>query len=201
MEQNYKKLYFKTSDLIQIPCGDIRLCPYDFGWFTQVPDAQLLSMLANTDRIRKYLPGLDFSSEEKAQKTLEGLVMRPELQLGFTYMIRQENIPIGMINIDTPLYNSKATGIAIWTIDFFLLPQFEHQHIMYASMLRILDLLKTKIGVNKIYALVDTSNAECLNLVGKGLFMEVDNTHFKNKEVGGYKPKVFELELIKIKFE
>lgn len=193
---------FDISDLVQISCGaGFVLCPYDYGWLIEAPDAKIFNMLANTDKIKKYLPGLDFSTEEKANKTLLSLLVRTEAQMGFTYIIRQNNIPIGLINVDTPLYNKSFLGIKIWTIDFFILPEFEHQHIMFNTLLRLLDLLKTRIGVEKIHALVDPQNSECLNLISNGLFVEINNSGFVNKVSKGNIPRVFEMDLTKVKFQ
>ena len=192
---------FDCSDLVEISCGgSFVLCPYDYGWFIETPDAKFFNMFANTDKIKKYLPGLDFSTEEKANKTLQSFVIRTEAQMGFTYIIRQNKIPIGLINVDTPLYNKDFLGNEIWTIDFFIIPEFEHKQIMFNTLLRLLDLLKTRIEIGKLYALVDPRNSECLNLISNGLFVEINNSGFKNRLSKGIVPRVFEIDLTKVNF-
>ena len=154
--------------------------------------------MANTEKIKNFLPGLDFSSEEGAQKTLMSHVLKIDAKLGFAYVIRANNIPLGMIFVNTPLYNQKALNLKIWTIDFFIIEGFEHQGIMFNSLIHILNLLKVELHVKKIYATVDEDNVDCLNLVNNvehPLFDEIDNRGFKDKDNFGRTPKVFVLDL------
>ena len=83
-------LPYKLEDLKPIRLGEnLNLIPYDAGWVFDGNDVQLFNLIANTPQIRKYLPGLDFSTEDSTRKSLVELCMKTEAFSGFTYAIRQ----------------------------------------------------------------------------------------------------------------
>ena len=173
---------------------ELMLAPYDAQYYFQFPDAKILPALANTKKICRFLPNLGFTDEEATKKRLEGYLLKTENQLGVTYVIRLKNFPIGMIFVNTPLYNKKSIGKAIWTIDFFISEQFEHKGIVYNAVLRVLDEMKNAMGAKIVYALVDQANSDCINLIGKGLFERIDVEGFKNVN-NGIPPLVYMIDI------
>ncbi len=192
-EEPVETSYYNLEDIKVMKMGDFMICPYDAGWYFQVPDAKILTKFANTDKIRRFLPGLDFSTEKKSKKTLESLFLRAELDMGFTHVIRYNNFPIGMISINSPSYNKMFMHLHVWSIDLFIVDMFEHKGIMYNALLKVLNQLKG-MGAQYIYAFVDATNTSSLKLLGNGLFQEVDNCL-------GVNPRIFMIDLKKTRFE
>ena len=174
--------------------GDLMLAPYDFNFYLEALDAKILPMLTNTDRIRRFLPGLGFDDEESTKKHLKGYLLQTENQLGVAYFIRLKNLPIGLVHVDTPLYNEKVIGKAIWTIDFFIAENFEHKGIMFNAVVRVLNEMKNAMGAKVVYALVDQDNIDCVNFMSKGLFKRVSSDGFINKG-GGVPPFVYMIDI------
>jgi hypothetical protein len=72
---------------------------------------------------------------------------------------------------------------------------------MYNSIIRVLNEMKTIMGVTEVYALVDRDNIDCRKLLGNGLFDQVDNKGFSNSDRSKPAPLVYMIDLSKIKFE
>ena len=60
--------------------------------------------MTNTTKIIKFLPGLCFDDINGAKNRLEGFMLKVEAQMGVTYVIRNKNIPMSMIFVNSPLY-------------------------------------------------------------------------------------------------
>lgn len=194
---------FSLANVKSIDMGGLKLVPYDANWYFSVPDAIVLNLLANTDKLKEFMPGVDFSTEEKAKKTLEGYMFRTEQGLGITYVIRNQNMPVGMIFVNTPKYNKIALNLNIWTVDFFAMKSIEHKKIMFNCLCQILSVMKSDFNVPKVYALVNKANIDCLKLIHHPqypLFEEIDNTGFKDKDHPGESPRVFVLNLATMNF-
>lgn len=203
--ESQRSSYYKTDEIKSISMGEnLMIAPYDAMWYFEYlyNDSKFLPLIANSNAIHKYLPGLNFSNQEMTKKTLIGFMLRTEKGLGFTYFIRMNNVPIGMITVNSPLYNSNPNvlNLNIWTLDFFIAEPFEHKGIMHGALLRVLNQLNG-MGINNVYCVVDASNASCLNfLTNRGLFDEADNAAFKDRNDSQNKPRVFVVDLSTIRF-
>lgn len=204
VEEPKQLSYYQTKGIKSMSMGrNLMISPYDAMWYYEFldTDSKLLPLFANSNAIRKYLPGLNFSNPESTKKTLLGHILRTEKGFGFSYFIRINNAPIGMILVNSPLYNghSNVLNLNIWTIDFFIAEAFEHKGIMYAALLRVLNQLKN-MKVTKIYCMVDSANISCINLINQGLFEEVDNGGFHDRNNPMNIPMLFGIDLSTIKF-
>ncbi len=194
--------YFQLEDVKTIKVNEeLWIIPYDaeFYFKCREADALLFSQLASTDRIRKYLPGLQFSTVEESSATLVQSLKKTEAGISISYVLRVKNIPIGMIVAESPLYNQRALNLRIWTVDFFIAEAFEHKKIMYTCLLRVLNQLK-EMGVSQVYCLIAQSNQSCLHLI-QGFFTEVDNKGFGNSQTEADPPRVFVLNLTTTAFK
>lgn len=201
IEEDARTTFFKLDEIRLRKMGDdFCVAPYDASWYSQFPDADVLPVLANTAEITRYLPGLDFSTKEKAQKALVGYMLQTEAQIGVTYVIRQRNFPAGMIFVHTPKYNARTMGVKIWTIDFFITSILEHKGVMKASLLRVMEQMKSAMGVSKVYALTEPDNKSCIGLLLNLDFKGIDNQGFRNTDDSKTNPLVFELDLSRIQF-
>ena len=196
-----RSVFYNLQDIKSMSMGPgWMLAPYDAHWFFSVPDASLLPAIANTDKIKRFLPGLGFTDEDSCKKRLEGYLLKAESQMGITYVIRNQNLPMGMIFVNSPLYNKTTINTAIWTVDFYISEIAEHQGIMFNSLARVLNVMKTVMGVKAVYALVDENNAECIHLL-ENWFTNVDNSGFAKTAEGGKKPLAYMLNLSEMRFE
>lgn len=202
VKEDNRTTFYKLEDIKRRSMGgDLMLSPYDAEAFFSYPDASVLSALANTDKIRRFLPGLGFEDEEKTRQRLEGYMLKTESQLSVTYVIRSSNVPLGMIFVNTPLYNKKTINLAIWTIDFFISEILEHKGVMFHSILRVLNEMKISMGAKEVYATVDKENEDCKRLLGNGLFKLIDNTGFIDANNPSKAPLVYKIDLSTIRFE
>lgn len=199
--QDSRKSFYALEDIKPMSIGESwQVAPYDAFWYFQVPDAAILPSLTNTTKIKKFLPGLGFDDEKSAKKKLEGLMLKVEAQMGVTYVIRNQNIPMGMIFVNSPLYNKQTINLSVWTVDFFISEMVEHKGVMFQSLIRVLNAMKVSMEAKNVYALVDENNADCIKLLGNGLFTKVDNTGFADNATGSKKPLVYMIDLTKIRF-
>lgn len=200
-QEPFKHSYYRLEDIKSMRMGEsLMIAPYDAGWLLQAPDSQVLPLFANSEKIRRFLPGLGFETEESCRKQLEAICIKTEGGLGFTYFVRLQNFPIGMITVNSPIYNEKTMNLRIWSIDFFITEQYEHKGLMFNALARVLNQLKG-MGIQRVHALVDVENTSCIRLL-KGLFKEeIDNTHFASRNPGDAKPRVFVIDLSTINFQ
>lgn len=201
INEDHRKRFYNLEDIKYRSMGkDLMLAPYDAFSFFNYPDAEVLPQLTNSEKIRRFLPGLGFTDEASTKKRLQSFIYKVENQLGVTYVIRFSNIPFGMIFVNTPLYNQKTMNLAIWTIDFYISDIYEHKGLMYHSIVRTLNEMKEAMGAKEVYAIVDKNNHDCINVIGKGLFQSVDNTGFHDGR-GGEAPLVYMIDLSRTNFQ
>lgn len=201
IEEDNRTTFFQLGNIRLRKMGpELCVAPYDSFWLEQAPDAEVLPLIANTPEIKKYLPGLNFSDAEQSKKALQGYIFQTEKQISVTYVIRQSNFPIGMVYVHTPKYNMNVMGLKIWTIDFFIASMCEHKGIMKQSLFRVMEQMKSAMGVSKAYALTEPDNNSCINLLRKVHFQEIDNKGFKNPQNPQKNPLVFMIDLSKINF-
>lgn len=200
--QDFRASFYALEDIKVMSMGESwQIAPYDAFWYFQYPDADILPSLTNTTKIKKFLPGLGFDDINGAKKRLEGFMLKVEAQMGVTYVIRNKNIPMGMIFVNSPLYNKRTINLSIWTVDFFINEMAEHKGVMFQSLIRVLNEMKMSMGAQNVYAMVDENNIDCIKLIGNGLFAKVDNAGFANNAMGGKKPLVYMIDLTRTKFE
>lgn len=202
IHEDKRAIFYKLENIKYIPLGgDFVLAPYDAQAYFSFPDASVLPIIANTEKIKRFLPGLGFDNEETTKKRLEGYMLKAENQLGLTYVIRSSNIPVGMIFINTPLYNEKTINLAIWTIDFYISEMLEHKGIMFNSLIRVLNEMKQTMEAKIVYAMIDYDNEDSKRLLGNGLFKQINNVGFKDSQNPQKAPLVYMIDLSTIRFE
>lgn len=200
IEEDYRKKFYRLENIKCRAFGNgLMLAPYDAAAYFELPDAQVISAFANTPKIKRFLPGLSFETEASTRNMLKQCMLKVESQLGVTYVIRgaSVSVPIGMIFVNTPLYNRSAINLAIWTIDFYMSDQFQHKGYMYKALVRVLPEIRIAMGAKKIYALVDTDNYECQKLIGNGLFKRINVSGFENRN-NGQPPLVYMADLLSL---
>lgn len=194
--------YFTLQALKAIPLGsNFNMRPYDVSQLLEGADITVLKIMINSAEIKRYLPNMDLTTEDKVNDFLINTIRKTELGLEFTYAIRMNAFLAGMIFVKTPEMNKRAIGFQYWTIDFFLFELFVGRGLMNAALGRLLYFLKTSIGVEALYALIDADNKKSLNLIAKLPFDEFDNTGFYTREYLGVAPRVFVCHLDQVNFQ
>lgn len=202
IQEDTRTTFYELENIKNISMGGgLVLSPYDAQAYFSYPDASVLPMIANSYKIKRFLPGLGFVNEEATRKQLKSYMLKTEAQLGITYVIRSSNMPVGMVFVNTPLYNKNTINLAIWTVDFYISEILEHQGVMFNSLARILNELKQSMGVKKVYAIVDSDNEESKRVLGKGLFNLIDSAGFIDVKNPQKTPLVYMLDLSTIRFE
>lgn len=190
---------FQLSDLTAFKSGSIDFVPVDFGMGVDDAMFKILNTFAQyPDRI-KFLPALDFSTKESTMRAFHATSIRTDMELGFAYLAKLQNLPAAVIFVDTPEFNGKAMGKPIWTLEFFILEPFRGQGYMSTILVHFLYFLQKAIGVGSITALVDQENTACLSLMSKLPFDEKPSCGYSSK-AGGLPPRVFECPLDEISF-
>lgn len=175
--------YYKISDLQTIPLGgEYSMVPIDAKSVFEESDKIILNSLGQTARIKRYLPILDFSiPDNSSEKFFLKLVKQTEMGLGFSYGIRQSKGLLGIIMVDTPALNQLTNNFENWTISFFVLELFENKRILSTALPRLLFFLREKIGVKRLYAIVDSDNTRSIHLLQKFFFEKVNNSEWYGK--------------------
>lgn len=125
-----------------------------------------------TPNIAKWLPGFDLSTPQSAIKYVRACVLRKEMGLGFTYLIKIRGGIVGMMFVNTPKYNETTIGFPHWTIDFFLIGMAQGQGFMPKMLLGFFFYLKEVLRIPEIYSIVDSRNIQCLAMLDKCLFYQ-----------------------------
>ena len=194
--------WYNLSDIKSMTMGsNLGIVPCDAAAVFEKNFALMLNLLGNTQKIRRFVPDADFSTQEKAQKYLMDIIVKTEAGYQFSYCIQQGDGLLGMINIYTPDASQRYMGFPQWTTDFFIFEVVEGKGLMKAAMLRVLYQLQKAIGVPKLYALVDPANTRCINLMSSLPFDLEDNSGFSSSTAGGPVPKVYSCDLKTIRFE
>ena len=152
--------------------GGFTLVPLDMGFLGDEKFPIFATLAHGTPNIAKWLPGFDLSTPESAVKYLRACVLRTEMGLGFTYLIKMRGGIIGMIFVNTPSYNETTIGFPHWSIDFFLIGMAQGQGLMPKLLLGFFFYLKNVLNISEIYSIVDSRNLQCLSMLDKCMFIQ-----------------------------
>lgn len=175
-------LPYDLENIISMSVGSgIFLRPYDYGNLIEDFDVdnRVLSIFIDDD-VKKFLPGFGYLNTD-ARKYFESLVFKTEKGLSITYCVRINGVLSGMIFLDTPFFNNTTIGLNKWTISFFLIPPLKGKGIMTGILQRILFILRNKLGVNDIYALVDKNNTKSIHVLENTFFERTNISDDHNK--------------------
>lgn len=191
---------FSSNMLIGIDIGGpFNLVPLDMGIF-ESKDFPMLGLLASmTPELAKWLPGFDLSTPESANTHLRDCVLRTEMGLGFTYLIKYNSGLCGMIFVNTPTYNETTIGFPYWSCDFFLFKPMQGQELMPKILLSFFIFLKNVLKIQNIYSIVDSNNTACLNMFDKCMFISKQSDMVFTDPNTGNKAIAFKCDLVSLK--
>lgn len=152
--------------------GPFKLVPLDDNFFNK-KDLLMIDLLARTTpELAKWLPGFDLSTPESTHKYLRACILRTEMGLGFTYLIKFNAGVCGMIFVNTPTYNETTINFPYWSCDFFLFKPMQGKGLMPKILLGFLVFLKNVFKIQNMYCIVDSKNTACLNMFDKCMFFK-----------------------------
>ena len=100
--------WFNTSDIKSMTMGgNLWIYPCDITAITEKMFPTMLFVMGNSERIRRFVPDADFSTEQKAKAYLLNKIINAETGHHFSYCIQQGDGLLGMINIYTPDASKK----------------------------------------------------------------------------------------------
>lgn len=190
-------LSYRMEDLISMNIGSgFRILPYDMSDFFEriVGDTQSLKIFIDAE-ITNYLPNIAIINGITHEVFFKSLCHKSENGISISYTIRMGLGLVGMIFLNTPAYNLKMINLNKWTVDFFLLSPFRGRGIMKSALIRILYILKEKIGTNEVYAIVDKKNSNCIKTLENSMFKKLS---LQDKDNTAY---TFRCDLSTINFE
>ena len=130
-------------------------------------DAHTLSIMLMFDKdTRDFMP--DFAGPDANQKIpayLANSVMTQSMGISFTYIIRMNSGICGLIKATSPTHNKVTNNFDHWLIDYILIPPFRNHKIMKSALPIVLDIMKTRLGVKEVYAMVLPNNACSIHLL------------------------------------
>ena len=71
----------------------------------------------------------------------------------------------GLIKATSPTHNKVTNNFDHWLIDYILIPPFRNHKIMKSALPIVLDIMKTRLGVKEVYAMVLPNNACSIHLL------------------------------------
>lgn len=165
--------------------GGFTLVPLDMGFLADEKFPMFATLAHGTPNIAKWLPGFDLSTPESSVQYLRACVLRTEMGLGFTYLIKIRGGIVGMIFINTPGYNETTIGFPHWSVDFFLIGMAQGQGLMPKILLGFFFYLKNVLNIPEIYSIVDSRNLQCVGMLDKSLFFQKNsNMEFTDPATG-----------------
>lgn len=163
---------FKLSQLRGIKVNSaLCLTPIDADSLFNPDNMDLISLCTfYDDKISAYLPTLDFSTPESAQKCIIRTIKQTEAGLSFAYAARIGRGLVGVIYVNTPMLNSKIK-FPYWTIDFFLLEPHRGKQLMPRFLLGMSFYLREVLKLKQYFIVVDETNTTCIRMLDNCLFI------------------------------
>lgn len=155
--------------------GGFTLVPLDMGFLADDKFPIFATLAHGTPNIAKWLPGFNLSTPESAVQYIKACILRTEMGLGFTYLIKIRGGIVGMFFVNTPTYNETTIGFPHWSIDFFLIGMAQGQGFMPKMLLGFFFYLKDVLKIPEIYSIVDSRNLQCIGMLDKCLFFQKKN--------------------------
>lgn len=150
--------------------GGFTLIPLESDFLSDGKFPMFITFAHGTPNIAKWLPGFDLSTPESAFRYFSACILRKEMGLGFTYLIKIRGGIVGMFFVNTPTYNKTTIGFPHWTIDFFLIGMVQGHGFMSKMLLGFFLFLKDTLHIQEIYSIVDNRNVQCVAMLDKCLF-------------------------------
>ena len=91
--------------------------------------------------------------------------------IAFAYVIRLNAGMCGLIKVTSPVHNKETNNFEHWLIDYIMIPPFRNHKIMKSALPIVLDIMKSRLSVEEVYAMVLPSNKTSIHLLELNSFV------------------------------
>ena len=129
-------------------------------------DARTLSMLMFDEEIGKYMPQFyGMHAKDNIEVYLANTLITTSMGIAFAYVIRLNAGMCGLIKVTSPVHNKETNNFEHWLIDYITITPFRNHKIMKSALPIVLDIMKRRLGVKEVYAMVLPSNGTSVHLL------------------------------------
>lgn len=129
-------------------------------------DARTLSFLMFDEDTGKYMPNFyGINAKDNIEAYLANTLITTSMGIAFAYVIRFNAGMCGLIKVTSPVHNKVTNNFEHWLIDYITIPPFRNHKIMKSALPIVLDIMKRRLGVGEVYAMVLPSNGTSIHLL------------------------------------
>lgn len=129
-------------------------------------DARTLTLLMFDEETGKYMPQFyGIHAKDNIEAYLANTLITTSMGIAFAYVIRLNAGMCGLIKVTSPVHNRETNNFEHWLIDYIMMPPFRNHKIMKSAIPIVLDIMKRRLGVEEVYAMVLPSNKTSIHLL------------------------------------
>lgn len=139
-------------------------------------DARTLTMLMFDEETRKYMPHFyGVHAKDNIEAYLANTLITTSIGIAFAYVIRLNSGMCGLIKVTSPVHNRETNNFEHWLIDYITIPPFRNHKIMKSALPIVLDIMKRRLNIEEVYAMVLPSNKTSIHLLELNSFVVDEN--------------------------
>lgn len=147
------------------------LRPFDMRFIEL--DVISLSTMAFDSETKKFIPAFTgTNAKDNIRMYLVNSFLTTEAGIAFTYVIRDNIDLCGLIKVTSPNHNMETNKFPYWMIDYMMIPKYRNKKIMKSALPLVLNFVHNSIGIDTIYAMVDSANEKSTHLLKINGFVE-----------------------------
>lgn len=129
-------------------------------------DARTLTLLMFDEDTGKYMPNFyGMNAKDNIEAYLANTLITTSMGIAFAYVIRYNAGMCGLIKVTSPVHNKETNNFEHWLIDYITIPPFRNHKIMKSALPIVFDIMKRRLGVKEVYAMVLPSNLTSIHLL------------------------------------
>lgn len=139
-------------------------------------DARTLTLLMFDDETGKYMPQFyGIHAKDNIEAYLANTLITTSMGIAFAYVIRLNSGMCGLIKVTSPVHNRETNNFEHWLIDYITIPPFRNHKIMKSALPIVLDIMKRRLNIEEVYAMVLPSNKTSIHLLELNNFVVDEN--------------------------
>lgn len=139
-------------------------------------DARTLTMLMFDEETRKYMSQFyGVHAKDNIEAYLANTLITTSMGIAFAYVIRLNSGMCGLIKVTSPVHNRETNNFEHWLIDYITIPPFRNHKIMKSALPIVLDIMKRRLNIEEVYAMVLPSNKTSIHLLELNSFVVDEN--------------------------
>lgn len=129
-------------------------------------DARTLTLLMFDEDTGKYMPNFyGMNAKDNIEAYLANTLVTTSMGIAFAYVIRYNAGMCGLIKVTSPVHNKETNSFEHWLIDYITIPPFRNHKIMKSALPIVFDIMKKRLGIKEVYAMVLPSNLTSIHLL------------------------------------